>query len=76
MKEHNTDPPMTPESKPAQDEVAKRAYAIYQKEGRPEGHEKRSVRMRKINYSMPNIQDTMTIILTWRQTFGTVSGFR
>ena len=35
---HNADKPKDPESKPAQDEVAKKAYAIYQKEGRPQGH--------------------------------------
>src|SRR5579859_287893 len=29
-----------PESKPAQDEVAKKAYAIYLKEGRPQGRDK------------------------------------
>jgi len=35
---HNTDQPKAPESKPAQDEVAKKAYALYVKEDRPQGH--------------------------------------
>ena len=38
----NTDQPKAPESKPAQDEVAKKAYDIYLKEGRPEGHGKQN----------------------------------
>ena len=33
-----TDQPKAPESKPPKEEVAKEAYAIYQKEGRPQGH--------------------------------------
>jgi Cu2+-exporting ATPase len=40
--EHNTDHPMSPETKPAQDEVAKKAYALYEKEGRPQGHDKQN----------------------------------
>ncbi len=36
--QHNTDQPKSPESKPAQDEVARKAYALYLKEGRPQGH--------------------------------------
>jgi Cu2+-exporting ATPase len=35
---HNTDQPKAPESKPAQDEVARKAYALYVKEDRPQGH--------------------------------------
>jgi Cu2+-exporting ATPase len=31
-----------PETKPAQDEVAKKAYALYEKEGRPQGHDKQN----------------------------------
>src|SRR5665647_3205001 len=37
--EHNHDKPKAPESKAAHDEVAKKAYAIYLKEGRPQGHD-------------------------------------
>jgi hypothetical protein len=29
-------------TKPAQDEVAKKAYAVYLKEGRPQGHAKQN----------------------------------
>jgi Cu2+-exporting ATPase len=36
MKEHTTK--AEPETKPGQDEVAKKAYAIYLEEGRPQGH--------------------------------------
>jgi Cu2+-exporting ATPase len=36
--EHNSDQPKAPESKPAQDEIAKKAYALYQEEGGKEGH--------------------------------------
>ena len=36
--EHNTEQPNDPEVKPAQDKVSKKAYDIYQKEGRKEGH--------------------------------------
>jgi Cu2+-exporting ATPase len=36
--EHNSDQPKTTETKPSQDEVAKKAYDLYQKEGRPQGH--------------------------------------
>ena len=35
---HEHPPKKEPESKPAHDEVAKAAYALYEKEGRPEGH--------------------------------------
>lgn len=38
MKEHDHAAKNKPESKPAHDEVAKKAYAIYEKEGRPQGH--------------------------------------
>lgn len=38
MKEHEHPTTNTPDTEPAQDEVAKKAYAIYLKEGRPEGH--------------------------------------
>src|SRR5664279_3153557 len=38
MKEHEHAAQHEPETKPAQDEVAKKAYAIYVKEGRPQGH--------------------------------------
>ena len=38
MKEHEHAAKDKPETKPAHDEVAKKAYAIYEKEGRPEGH--------------------------------------
>ncbi|MDI1312149.1 HAD-IC family P-type ATPase, partial [Prosthecobacter sp.] len=31
-----------PETKPARDEVAKKAYALYEKEGRPQGHAKQN----------------------------------
>ena len=40
--EHNADDPMAPETRPAQDKVAKKAYAIYEKEGRPQGHDKQN----------------------------------
>ena len=39
MKEHEHATNNKPESKPAQDEVAKEAYAIYVKEGRPQGRD-------------------------------------
>lgn len=38
MKEHEHASESAPETKPAQDEVAKKAYAIYLEEGRPQGH--------------------------------------
>ena len=37
MKEHEHATKNKSETKPAQDEVAKKAYAIYLKEGRPQG---------------------------------------
>ena len=40
--EHNTDDPMAPETRPEQDEVAKKAYALYEKEGRPQGRDKQN----------------------------------
>ena len=39
MKEHEHATNDKPETKPAQDEVAKKAYDIYLKEGRPQGHD-------------------------------------
>ena len=39
MQPHHTDKPAAPEMKPAHEEVAKKAYAIYEKEGRPQGHD-------------------------------------
>ena len=39
MKEHEHATEKKPEGKPAPDEVAKKAYAIYLKEGRPEGRD-------------------------------------
>ena len=38
MKEHEHAAQHEPETKPAQDDVAKKAYDIYVKEGRPQGH--------------------------------------
>ena len=38
MNEHEHTAKDEPATKPAQDEVAKKAYAIYLKEGRPQGH--------------------------------------
>ncbi len=38
MKEHEHATKNKPETKPTHDEVAKKAYAIYVKEGRPQGH--------------------------------------
>ena len=38
MKEHDHAATHEPEHEPAQDEVAEKAYAIYLKEGRPQGH--------------------------------------
>jgi len=38
MKEHEHPTKNTSETEPAQDEVAKKAYEIYLKEGRPQGH--------------------------------------
>ena len=40
--EHNADDSMAPEASPTQDEVAKKAYALYEKEGRPQGHDKQN----------------------------------
>jgi Cu2+-exporting ATPase len=39
MKEHEHATEKKPETKPAKDEVAQKAYAIYVKEGRPQGHD-------------------------------------
>ena len=38
MSEHEHSAKDEPATKPTQDEVAKKAYAIYVKEGRPQGH--------------------------------------
>ena len=38
MSEHDHAVLAKPEAKPTHDEVAKKAYAIYLKEGRPQGH--------------------------------------
>jgi len=38
MKEHEHATKNNPDAGPAHDEVAKKAYAIYQEEGRPQGH--------------------------------------
>ena len=38
MSEHDHVALAEPEAKPTQDEGAKKAYAIYVKEGRPQGH--------------------------------------
>ena len=40
MTEHEYPTKNTPEKKPEQDEVAKNTYAIYLKEGRPQGRDK------------------------------------
>ena len=39
MKEVEEPAKDAPETKPGHDEIAKKAYAIYLKEGRPQGHE-------------------------------------
>ena len=39
MKEHEHSTKNEPETKPSQDEAAKKAYAIYLKEGRPQGRD-------------------------------------
>ena len=38
MKQREHPTKIEPESKPARDELAEKAYAIYLKEGRPQGH--------------------------------------
>jgi Cu2+-exporting ATPase len=38
MNEHEHAPKDKPETKPVHDEVARKAYAIHEKEGRPQGH--------------------------------------
>ena len=38
MKQHEHPTKDQPETNPEQDEVARKAYAIYTKEGRPQGH--------------------------------------
>jgi hypothetical protein len=38
MKEHEHETKNKPETEPAHDEMAKKAYSIYLKEGRPQGH--------------------------------------
>jgi Cu2+-exporting ATPase len=40
--EQNADDSMAPETSPAQDEVGKKTYALYEKEGRPQGHDKQN----------------------------------
>ncbi len=42
MKEHEHTAKDKPETKPPRDEVAKKAYALYEKEGRPQGHDKQN----------------------------------
>ncbi len=42
MKEHEYSTKDKPGTKPARDEVAKKAYALYEKEGRPQGHDKQN----------------------------------
>ncbi len=43
MKDHeHARPKKQPETKPAQDAAAKKAYGIYLKEGRPQGHDLRN----------------------------------
>ena len=44
MNKHEHTAKNEPEAKPAHDEVAKQAYAIYLKEGRPQGHSKQNWR--------------------------------
>ncbi len=39
MTEHDHSPKNPPEKRPAQVEVAKKAYAIYLEEGRPQGRD-------------------------------------
>ena len=55
MKPH-ADQPKAPESKPTQDEVARKAYAIYLKGGRPQGHDVRNwlEAERKMTHAMKN----------------------
>ena len=42
MKQHEHAPKDSPETKPARQDVAKKAYAIYQNEGSPQGHAKQN----------------------------------
>ncbi len=42
MKEHKHATKDKTETKPARDEIAKKAYALYEKEGRPQGHDKQN----------------------------------
>jgi hypothetical protein len=46
MKEHETK--NKPETEPAHDEMAKKAYSIYLKEGRPQGHA-------ELNWTVPDL---------------------
>ena len=67
-----------PEPKPAHDEVAKKAYAIYLQEGRPQGHAEQNWLEAKLNCSTPapTIRTTKTIMPIWRRISGNGSGSR
>jgi hypothetical protein len=80
-KKHEHPPNNPPEEEPAQDEVAKKAYAIYLKEGRPQGHAEQNwleAEAQLQHMSAPTILTmTTTIIMpTWRRIFANASGSR
>ena len=77
----NADHPKAPESKPAQDEVAKKAYAIYLKEGRPQGHAEQNwleaeAQLQHAGSDHLTTTTTTTIMPTWRRISGNGSGSR
>lgn len=60
---------------PAHDEVAKKANALYMKEGRPPGHEKQNWPRCGATVRM-NTRVTAIIMRTWRPISGIASGSR
>ena len=76
MDEHEHTAKNEPATKPAQDEVVKKAYAIYLKEGRPQGHAEQNwlEAEAQLRTRDPTIRTTMTTMLTWRRISGNGSG--
>jgi len=87
MHEHNHSAKREPPVKPTDDEIAKKAYAIYVNEGRPQGHARQnwseaeallqqSDSDRPDHPTMRSGMTITTILPTWRRIFGNDFGSR
>jgi hypothetical protein len=79
MNEHEHTAKDEPGTQPTRDEVARKAYALYKKEGHPQGHAEQNwlaaeAQLQHAGSDHAVIMTTTTIMPTWRRIFANGSG--